>query len=183
MSTSNILVDRLIDLTAGRGSTVPAVVGVSREGPTWVDSPLSDTERLHIEIIRRFWEVWKAEPFDPSLLREFFTPGVVVRTGWRGDHVSSNREAAMAGFIEEVKRQVEHEEHTDFKIPILVAKGPLIFHTWTWISESHRLHYRFERPMAAIFLFRDQKIERWDNYATGKESEFGFLGDGGPDGL
>jgi hypothetical protein len=183
MPTSNLFVDRLIELTAGRESTVPVVKGISWEGPTWVDSPLSDTERLHIEVIRRFWEVWKSEPFEPALLREFFTADAVVRTGWRGDHVSNGRESAMAGFIEEVKRQVDHEEHTDFKIPVLVAKGPVVFHTWTWISESRRLHYRFERPMAAIFLFRDQKIERWDNYATGKESAFGYVGGDGPDGL
>jgi hypothetical protein len=183
MSTAKILVDRLIDVTAGCESTVPVIAGISREGPTWIDAPLSDAERIHIEIIRRFWEVWKAEPFAPDKIREFFHADAVVRTGWRGDHVSDGREVAMAGFIEEVKRQVEHDEHADFKIPILVAKGPIVFHTWTWISESRRLNYRFERPMAAMFLFRDQKIERWDSYATGEESASGFVSRNGPDGL
>ena len=178
-----MIIGSLIEFSGGRASSVPAVKGVSTEGPTYLDSGMSESERANVEVIRRFWEVWKAEPFEPATLREFFAPDALVRTGWRGDHVCKDREEAMDGFILEVQRQVEHHEHADFKIPVLVARGPVVFHTWTWISSSPQLGYRFERPMAAIFLFRDGKIERWDSYATGKESAFGYLGGDGPDGL
>jgi hypothetical protein len=183
MSESPVIVDKLIDLTGGRASGVPEVHSVSREGPTWIDSSLSAEERQNVEAVRRFWEVWKTLPFDPDVLREFFTAEAVVRIGWRGEDVCNGREQAMAAFVEEVQRQAEHDERTDFKFPTLIAKGPVVLHTWTWISSSDRLGYRFERPMAAIFLFRGEKIERWDNYATGKESAPDYVGGGGPDGL
>ena len=183
MPDSPVIVDKLIDLTGGRASGVPEVHSVSREGPTWIDSSLSASECQNIEVVRRFWEVWKALPFDPNVLREFFTADAVVRIGWRGGDVYNGREQAIAAFVEEVQRQVENGERTDFKFPSLIAKGPVVFHTWTWISSSDRLGYRFERPMAAIFLFRGEKIERWDNYATGKESAPDYVGGGGPDGL
>ena len=178
-----MIVDSLIDISGGSTESVPAVHGLSKEGPTWVDSGLTDIERSNIEVVRRFWEVWKEIPFRPAVLREYFTPDPVVRTGWRGDHVCLQLDDAMDGFISEVQRQVEHDEVSDFRIPVIVARGPIVFHTWTWIATSARLGYRFERPMVAIFLFREGKIERWDSYATGKESAVGYLGDGGPDGL
>jgi hypothetical protein len=183
MPESPAIVDSLFDLTGGRASGIPDVHSVSREGPTWIDSSLSADERQNIEGVRRFWEVWKTLPFDPDVLREFFTADPIVRIGWRGEDVCNGREQAMAAFTEGVQRQVEHDERTDFRFPSLIAKGPVVFHTWTWISSSDRLSYRFERPMAAIFLFRGEKIERWDNYATGKESAPDYAGGVGPDGL
>lgn len=178
-----MIVKDLIELTGGEASGIPEVRGISEEGPTWVDGVPTDVERRNIEIIRRFWEAWKQQPFEPDTLREFLTPDAVIRTGWRGEHVCHGREEAVAGFVEEVRRQVEYDEYTDFKFPILVAKGPVVFHTWTWISYSPRIGYRFERPMAAIFLLRDGRIDRWDNYATGKESSPAYVGGNGPDGL
>jgi hypothetical protein len=183
VAASHVIIDRLIDLTGGRASGVPDVSGASQEGPTWIDPNISQAERRNVEVIRRFWEVWKTVPFDPDKLREFFTADAVVRIGWRGEHVCNGREEAMAAFASEVQRQVEYDEQSDFKFPILIAKGPVVFHTWTWISSSARRGYRFERPMAAIFLFRDQKIERWDSYATGKESTLDYVSGKGPDGL
>lgn len=183
MPAQQKIIDRLIDLTGGHAPGVPEVSGVSHEGPTWLDSSFSEAERTNIEVVRRFWEIWKALPFDPDKLREFFTPGAVIRIGWRGDHVCNGRDAAVAAFVEEVQRQVEYDERSDFKFPVLIAKGPVVFHTWTWISSSTRLDYRFERPMAAFFLFNNKKIERWDSYATGKESELDYVSGNGPDGL
>ena len=183
MTESFTLKDSLIEVTGGQATGIPAVIGVSHEGPTWTHSNMSETERRNVEVIRRFWEVWKSEPFSPDQLREFFTTDVVVRTGWRGEHVTNGRDQALTAFAGEVQRQVEHDERSDFKIPVLIAKGPIVFHTWTWISSSGRLGYRFERSMAAFYLLRDAKIERWDSYATGKESAVGYPGGSGPDGL
>jgi hypothetical protein len=177
------IINQLLDLSEGQIPDVPKVSGKSHEGPTWVNTETTEEERRNIEVVRRFWEVWKAIPFEPTTLQGFFEADAVVRIGWRGEHVTDNWEEALKGFIEEVKRQVEHDELTEFRFPILVAKGPVVFHTWTWISKSERLNYRFERPMAAMFLLHDSKIERWDNYATGKESSKDFVFGTGPDGL
>jgi hypothetical protein len=183
VSKSPFGVEKLIDLTGGKANGVPEIKAISQEGPTWIPEALTSEERQNVEVVRRFWESWRVEPFDPNLVRGFLTEDAFVRIGWRGEAIYQGREVAIEAFTEEVKRQVEYGEKTDLKFPVLVAKGPVVFHTWTWISSSQSRGYRFERPMATFFLFRGSLIERWDSYATGKESSPDYVQGKGPDGL
>lgn len=86
-------------------------------------------------------------------------------------------------YAEEIERQTAHDEVTDFRFPVFIAKGPVVFHTWVWIATSERFGYHIERPMASNYLLTDGKIDRWDSYCTGPESAPGYVGGDGPDGL
>jgi ketosteroid isomerase-like protein len=157
--------------------------GAQNVGCTWINDDLTDEEKRNVALVEAFWDCWKALPFDMDALRGFFSPDVTVRTGWRGEHVITGREVALETYAEEVQRQTDHAEVTDFRFPIFVAKGPIVFHTWVWIATSEKLGYHIERPMAAFYLITDGKIERWDSYCTGPESAVGYTGGDGPDGL
>lgn len=166
------------------GSLEEAFSGKSSGGgQIWVNGDLTDQEKSNLDLVSRFWDVWKAVPFDMSALRECFAPNVTVRTGWRGEHVIAGREEALAMYAGEIQRQTDHGEITEFRFPVVVAKGPVVFHTWIWIARSERLGYHIERPMAASYLITDGRIERWDSYCTGPESAPGYVGGDGPDGL
>ena len=149
----------------------------------WINSDLTAEERANVALIRDYWDCWKALPFEIESLRRFFAPDITVRTGWRGEHVIQGREEALAMYEGEIERQTQHDEVTDFRFPIFVAKGPIVFHTWVWIARSEKLGYHIERPMAAFYLITDGQIERWDSYCTGAESAVGYVGGDGPDGL
>lgn len=149
----------------------------------WVNGELTAQERRNVALVNDFWKCWKALPFDAAKLGEFFAPNVTVRTGWRGEHVVQGRDEVLAMYAWEAQRQADHSEVSDFRFPVIVAKGPIVFHTWVWIAHSDRLGYHIERPMAASYLITDGLIERWDSYCTGKESEPGYQGGNGPDGL
>jgi len=149
----------------------------------WLNDDLTDQERRNLALVDRFWKVWKTLPFDGEALRDCFHPDVSVRTGWRGEGVVKGRDAALEMYSEEINRQNEHGENTDFRFPVVVAKGPIVFHTWVWISWSEKLGYHLERPMASSYLITDNWIERWDSYCTGPESAPGYVGGAGPDGL
>lgn len=153
------------------------------QAPLWINQDLTEVERSNLRVLEGFWNCWKTLPFDVDRLREFFAPDVVVRTGWRGEHVVEGREEALAMYAMEAQRQAEHGEVTDFRFPVVIAKGPIVFHSWVWIARSERLGYHIERPMAASYLITDGKIERWDSYCTGKESAPGYVGGDGPDSL
>jgi hypothetical protein len=153
------------------------------EAQIWGNADMTDQERSNLALVERMWAAWKAAPVDLDGVRKCLHPDVIVRTGWRGEEIVQGREAAMALYVEETERQTEHHEVTDFRFPIVVAKGPIVFHTWIWIAHSARLGYHIERPMAAHFLITDGLIERWDNYSTGRESEPGYVSGGGLDGL
>ncbi len=157
--------------------------GQLHAGRTWVNDDLTDQELSNLALVDDFWSAWKAVPFNLEALRQFFAPNVTVRTGWRGEHVVHGREEALAMYSEEVRRQVEHGEISDFLFPVAVAKGPVVFHSWIWIAHSDSCAYHIERPMAACYLITDGAIERWDSYCTGPESAPGYVGGGGPDGL
>lgn len=149
----------------------------------WVNADLTAQERNNLTLINDFWKCWKTLPFDVKKLAQFFAPTVTVRTGWRGEHVVHGRDEALAMYAEEAQRQADHSETSDFQFPIIVAKGPIVFHTWVWIADSKRLGYHIERPMASSYLITNGLIERWDSYCTGPESEPGYVGGNGPDGL
>lgn len=149
----------------------------------WINGDLTPLERENLALINDFWTCWKTLPFDINKLSQFFAPNVTVRTGWRGEHVVHGREEAVAMYAEEAQRQANHSEISDFQFPIIVAKGPIVFHTWVWIAHSKRLGYHIERPMAASYLITNGMIERWDSYCTGAESVPGYTGGNGPDGL
>jgi hypothetical protein len=155
----------------------------SPDAGVWVNGDLTEQERNNLAVVNAFWACWKAVPFDINKLGEFFAPNVTVRTGWRGEHVVQGRDNVLAMYAEEIKRQTEHGEVSDFRFPVVLAKGPIVFHTWIWIAHSDRIGYHIERPMAASYLITEGLIERWDSYATGVESEPGFAGNNGPDGL
>lgn len=149
----------------------------------WVNADITAQEQRNLALINDFWKCWKTLPFDVNRLSEFFAPNVTVRTGWRGEHVVHGREEALAMYAGEAQRQADHGELSDFRFPIVVAKGPIVFHTWVWIAHSDRLGYHIERPMASSYLVTDGVIERWDSYCTGPESAPGYVGGDGPDGL
>jgi len=149
----------------------------------WVNAELTEQERSNLALVNDFWKCWKTLPFDIKKLAQFFAPNITVRTGWRGEHVVHGRDEALAMYAQEAQRQADHSEISDFQFPIIVAKGPIVFHTWIWIAHSDRLRYHIERPMAASYLITDGLIERWDSYCTGPESEPGYAGGNGPDGL
>lgn len=149
----------------------------------WVNGQLTAEEQSNLLLIKYFWDAWKEVPFDIEKLARFFSPDLTVRTGWRGEHVIHGREHALSIFASEVERQNKCGETADYRFPIIVARGPLVFLSYVWIASSKQLDYHIERPMAACYLITDGVIERWDNYCTGRESQPGYSGGQGPDGL
>lgn len=175
--TAMILRRSLEDVVAEHASP-----GIS-EGNIWINQGLAVQERNNLALLDEFWKCWKAQPVDLEKLGQFFAPDVTVRTGWRGEHVVQGRDNVMAMYAQELKRQTEHGETSDFRFPVVVARGSIMFHTWVWIAHSDQKGYHIERPMAASYLITNGMIERWDSYATGIESEPGYAGGQGPDGL
>ncbi|RKR31285.1 MULTISPECIES: hypothetical protein [Paraburkholderia] len=155
----------------------------SSEKQIWVNDELTEQERGNLAVLNNFWLCWKTFPLDINRLGHLFAPDVTVRTGWRGEHVVHGREQVLDMYAQEIERQTARGEISDFRFPVVIAKGPVIFHTWIWITQSKQLGYHIERPMAASYLITNGQIERWDSYCTGLESEPGYAGGNGPDGL
>lgn len=165
------------------GDAVGSIPPAPGDVKIWMNDDLSAQEQRNLSLIKNFWDCWKTSPFDVNKIGQFFAPDITVRTGWRGEHVIQGRDNALAIYSMEAKRQAEYREVSDFRFPVVIAKGPVVFHTWIWISKSEQLDYHIERPMVASFLITDGLIERWDSYCTGPESEPGYSGGSGPDGL